>query len=47
VVGGRRRMATLSSMMENDSHPIQEAVTALESSFSDPAALPVAPSSSQ
>ena len=28
-------MAKLSSMMENDSNPMQETVTALESSFSD------------
>jgi len=35
VVGERRMMAKLSSMMENDSHPMQETVKALESSFSD------------
>ena len=35
VVGERRMMAKLSSMMENDSHPLQDSLTALESSFSD------------
>ena len=35
VVGGRMMMAKLSSIMDNDSHPMQETVTALESSFSD------------
>ena len=35
VVGERKMMAKLSSMMENDSHPMQDTISALESSFSD------------
>lgn len=35
VVGERRMMAKLSSMLENNSHPLQDTLTALESSFSD------------
>ena len=35
VVGERRMMAKLSSLMENMSHPMQDTLTALGSSFSD------------
>lgn len=34
-VGDRRMMAKLSSLMDNDSHPMQDTITALSSSFSD------------
>ena len=35
VVGERRMIAKLSSMMENGSHPMQDTVTALSSPISD------------
>ena len=35
VVGERRMTAKLSSMMDNDSHPLQDTLAALQSSFSD------------
>ncbi|KAK9538097.1 hypothetical protein VZT92_005654 [Zoarces viviparus] len=34
VVGDRRKMAKLSSLMDNTSHPMQDALAALCSSFS-------------
>ncbi|XP_078255788.1 uncharacterized protein LOC144593702 isoform X3 [Rhinoraja longicauda] len=35
VVGERRMMAKLTSLLDNDTHPMQDTVTALSSSFSD------------
>ena len=35
VVGQRRMMAKLSSLMDNQSHPLQDTITALGSSFSN------------
>ena len=35
VVGQRRMMVKLSSLMDNQSHPLQDTITALGSSFSD------------
>ena len=35
VVGERRMIAKLSSLMDNVSHPMQDTITALSSSFSD------------
>ena len=39
-VGDRRVLAKLRSMMDHESHPLQETLSALESSFSDRLILP-------
>ena len=44
VVGERRMMAKLTSLLDNDSYPMQDTVTALSSSFSDRLLHPGGPS---